>query len=343
VAREPLTDLDLAIFRALQADGRTPFTALADRLGVSEAHVRRRVKTLCGQGVIAITAVADPRVLGLESMAWLGLRVRQAQIEPVAQALVGVPEVDYVVICSGAFNVMAEVACASSDDLYRLLLRIRELPGVLSTETFVYLQLLRQQFQWADAASDAVAPRPPLGVRAPPTALDNLDIELIGELQRDGRASFRDIAGRLHVSERVISSRFAHLVEQGAVRVIAVGNPIDLGFHAVAWLGINLRESGDFEVVAAELSAVRQVSYVVAASGRYDLMAEIVCRSREDVLATLSDRIGRIEGIGHVDTFYYLRLLYRTAAGAWSAARSRAAIGPEAVAAEGPGAPLESP
>jgi DNA-binding Lrp family transcriptional regulator len=324
MAVDSMTELDLAIFRALQADGRIPFTALADRLSVSEAHVRRRVKALSQQGVIAITAVADPRVLGLESMAWVGLRVGQSEIESVAEVLVSVPEVDYVVISAGAFNVMAEVACASSDDLYALLLRIRELPGVLSTETFVYLQLLRQQFQWADADSTSAAPQAPLGVRSPPTALDRLDIELIRELQRDGRASFRDIAGRLKISERLLSARFAYLAEQGAVRVIAVGNPVDLGYHAMAWLGINLREGGDFEVAAAELSAVRRISYLVAASGRYDLMAEIVCRSREDLLSTLSDQIGRIEGIGHIDTFYYLRLLYRSAAGAWGAARSRA-------------------
>ena len=82
------------------------------------------------------------------------------------------------------------------------------------------------------------------GLNRPEVELDAIDVALISELQRDGRASFRDIAARLNVSERAASGRYTRLCEQGVVRLIAVGNPATLGFNAMAWLGINLKDGG---------------------------------------------------------------------------------------------------
>jgi Lrp/AsnC family transcriptional regulator for asnA, asnC and gidA len=321
-----LTDFEAAVFRALQADGRVPFTAVAQRLGVSEANVRRTVKQLIARDVFAITAVADPRLMGLESMAWLMLTVRASRIETTAAALAELPEIDYVAITSGAWQVMAEVACRSSDDLFDLLQRVRALPGVQSTETFPYFGVLRQQFQWTnDGERPRATPEPGVrGIGSAPAELDTLDRVLINELQNDGRASFRDIAQRLGASERTISTRFTRLAEDGIVGVLAVGNPHALGFHGLAWLGFSLDEKAEVEPLVRRLATIPQLSYLVSVSGRYDLMGEVVCRDPDHLLATLDRRIGTIRGIKEVDVFYYLRLLYRNTAGAWGAARTRA-------------------
>lgn len=321
-----LNEVDYAIFAELQRDGRLPFTTIAQRLGVSEAHVRRRVKRLTEADVFSIAAVADPRVLGLECMAWIGLVVRQSATRAVADRLVELPEVDYVVVSTGEFNVMCEVACRSTRDLYRLLLRLRAFPGVRKTETFLYLNLFRQQFQWlvnGAGSGDSIS----LGVAGAVTdesTIHPLDIAIIGELQRDGRAPFRNIARRLGVSERIVSARFSDLVARNLVRVIAVGNPLTLGFRAMAWLGIEVSDGAKYEQVASALSNVKGIDYVVMTAGRYDLMAELVCRDQDELLRRLETDIGAIAGIGHVETFFYLRLLYRSTAGAWGAARSLA-------------------
>jgi Lrp/AsnC family transcriptional regulator for asnA, asnC and gidA len=320
-----LTELEAAVFRALQEDGRVRFTTIAQRLGVSEAHVRRTVKQLVAKDVFAITAVADPRLLGLESMAWLALSVRLSHIEATAAALAALPEVDYVVITTGAWNVMAEVACRDTAALFALLKRVRSLPGVQRTETYPYFELLRQQFRWTDGEDVAIAPAQVAarGVRGAPAAeLDAIDRVLIRELQDDGRASFRDIGQRLGVSERAVSGRFARLADEDLVRVIAVGNPHALGFQGLAWLGIVLDDMADIDEVALALARIPQVSYLVTVSGRFDLMGELVCRDRDHLIATLNDRIGAIAGVDSVEVFFYLRLLYRNTAGAWGAARS---------------------
>jgi Lrp/AsnC family transcriptional regulator for asnA, asnC and gidA len=322
-----LSELEAAVFRTLQEDGRAPFTAVADRLGVTEASIRRTVRRLMTEDVFTITAVADPRVLGLEWMAWLTLSVRLADIEATAAALAGFEEVGYVVVATGAANVMAEVACPDTAACLDLVQRVRALPGVRRTETFPYFAVLHQQFRWT--TGDEPAPWAPRGVRTAPGGLDELDRRLVAELEHDGRASFREIGDRLGVSERAISARYARLVEADAVRVIAVGNPHALGFRGLAWLGIRLEDGAEVDDVAAALSRVPQLSYLVSVSGRFDLMGELVCRDRDHLIATLGDRIGRVPGIEAVEVFYYLRLLYRSACGAWGAARSRAiASGP---------------
>ena len=317
-----LTALEAAVFRALQEDGRTPFTAVAERLGVTEASVRRTVRRLMARDVFTITAVADPRLLGLESMAWLTLWVRPADIDATAAALADFEEVDYVVVATGAAPVMAEVACRDTDACLSLVQRVRALPGVRRTETFPYFAVLHQQFQWT-TDDEPRAARAGGGVRSAPAGLDPLDRMLVAELEHDGRASFREIGERLGVSERAISARFAELSERDAVRVIAVGNPHALGFRGLAWIGLTLEDGANLDEVAAALARVPQLSYLVSVSGRFDLMGELVCRDRDHLLATLSERVGRVGGIESVETFYYLRLMYRTSCGAWGAARAR--------------------
>jgi Lrp/AsnC family transcriptional regulator for asnA, asnC and gidA len=311
-----LDSFDLEIFRELQRDGRAPFVAIAERLGVSEAHVRRRTARLTDAQIFSITAIADPKAIGIDCMAWLGIVAQHGEAARVAEALVALPEIDYVVHTAGEFNVMAEAACRSSEVLYGLLRRIRTIPGVQRTETSVYLNLLCQQFQWSlNGTSQAI--------HAPASSqLEPLDVDIVGELQRDGRASFRQIAKHLSVSERVVSTRFGRLIDEGALQVIAVGDPATFGFDAMAWLGMRVREGAVLEDMAAALSTVPEIDYVVIPTGRYDLMAEVVCRDRSHLLYALEHGVGRIKEIVEVDSFIYLRLLYRSAIGAWGASRS---------------------
>jgi DNA-binding Lrp family transcriptional regulator len=318
-----LDPFDVEIFRELQRDGRAPFVAIADRLGVSEAHVRRRTARLTDAQVFSITAVADPKLFGIDCMAWLGIVAHQAQATTVAEALVSLPEIDYVAQTAGEFNVIAEAACRSADDLYGLLRRVRGIPGVQRTETSVYLNLLCQQFQWSlNGNSRAVNARSD-------SRLDPLDIAIVAELHRDGRASFRQIARHLSVSERIVSARVARLIDESALQVIAVGDPATLGFEAMAWLCMRVREGAELESAAAALSTVSGIDYVVISAGRYDLMAELVCRDRANLLQTLQLGVGQIREITEVHSFVYLHLLYRSAIGAWGAARSLGITYPE--------------
>ena len=143
-----LDDTDRAIIVQLQADGRIPYTRLGAAVGLSEAAVRQRVQRMTDAGVMQVVAVTDPMQLGFYRQAMIGIRVAGDTTE-VAQKLGRLPAVDYVVLTAGSFDILAEVVCENDEDLIELLNKeIRGIPGVQSTETFVYLRLEKQFYNW---------------------------------------------------------------------------------------------------------------------------------------------------------------------------------------------------
>jgi Lrp/AsnC family transcriptional regulator for asnA, asnC and gidA len=143
-----LDDVSKSIIEQLQADGRRSYAEIGKAVGLSEAAVRQRVQKLTDSGVMQIVAVTDPMQLGFYRQAMIGLRVAGDTSE-VASALALIPAVDYVVLTAGSFDILAEIVCENDEDLIELLnKKIRAIPGVLSTETFVYLKLQKQFYNW---------------------------------------------------------------------------------------------------------------------------------------------------------------------------------------------------
>ncbi|WP_129337709.1 Lrp/AsnC family transcriptional regulator [Cellulomonas endophytica] len=147
-ARPVLDDVSKAIIEQLQEDGRRAYATIGKAVGLSEAAVRQRVQRLVESGVVQIVAVTDPLQVGFPRQAMIGVR-SDGDTEELAAALAAIPEVDYVVVTAGGFDVLAEVVCEDDDHLLEVLNRkIRPLPGVRSTETFVYLKLHKQLYNW---------------------------------------------------------------------------------------------------------------------------------------------------------------------------------------------------
>jgi Lrp/AsnC family transcriptional regulator, regulator for asnA, asnC and gidA len=143
-----IDDVDKAIVEQLQQDGRLPYTKLAAAVGLSEAAVRQRVQRLVESGVVQIVAVTDPLMLGFRREAMIGLKV-EGDLRGVADVIAAIPEVSYVVVVSGSFDLLMEVVCEDDDHLLTLLNdKVRSIPGVRSTETFTYLRLYKQTYAW---------------------------------------------------------------------------------------------------------------------------------------------------------------------------------------------------
>ena len=147
-AAPALDDVSKRIVELLQQDGRQPFVTIAREVGLSEAAVRQRVQKLIDGDVMQIVAVTDPLQLGFTRQAMVGVLV-PGDVRLVADALCEMPEVSYVVTTAGSFDLLVEVVCEDDDHLLDLISkRIRAVPSVRSTETFVYLKLNKQQYRW---------------------------------------------------------------------------------------------------------------------------------------------------------------------------------------------------
>jgi Lrp/AsnC family transcriptional regulator, regulator for asnA, asnC and gidA len=137
-----------AIIEALQRDGRQPYGAIAEEVGLSEAAVRRRVQRLRESGIMQIVAVTDPLQLGFTRQAMIGINV-EGDVRSVAEKLSAMQEVDYVVMCAGSFDLLAEIVCEDDERLLHVLNdSVRSIPGVRGTETFLYLKLAKQTYTW---------------------------------------------------------------------------------------------------------------------------------------------------------------------------------------------------
>ncbi|HKD35069.1 MAG TPA: Lrp/AsnC family transcriptional regulator [Gaiellaceae bacterium] len=139
--------VDRAIIEALQKNGREAFRRIAAEIGVSEATIRARYSRLCEDNILQVTGITNPLGLGFDAQAMVGVRTAGAP-EPVADEIAKWDEADYVVVTAGQFDILVELVCQDRRHLLDLTNRIRALEGVVSTESFLYLELWKQLYDW---------------------------------------------------------------------------------------------------------------------------------------------------------------------------------------------------
>jgi len=136
--------------------------------------------------------------------------------------------------------------------------------------------------------------------------LDDVAKTIIELLQEDGRRSYSDIGREVGLSEAAVRQRVQRLTESGVMQIVAVTDPMQLGFPRQAMIGI--RVSGDTRVVAEAISEIAAIDYVVITVGSFDILAEVVCEDDEDLLALINDSIRPIDGVLSTETFIYAKL-----------------------------------
>jgi Lrp/AsnC family transcriptional regulator for asnA, asnC and gidA len=148
-ASADVSELDKRIIEHLQKDGRRAFTRIAADLGVSEAAVRARTNRLIERGILQVVGVTDPLKLGFHQQAMIGVRCQADRLMEVAETVAAFPEVSYLVVTAGSYDILIEVVCEDNDALLRFLTdRLRRVDGVRETETFVYLRMVKQTYAW---------------------------------------------------------------------------------------------------------------------------------------------------------------------------------------------------
>jgi len=301
----PLDDLDLKILREMEADGRQSISALAKTLGISRAYAGKRLQGLLDRVVTRIVTFTDPRVLGFRTMAIVGIQVALADLHAAADKLRGLPSVHLVMITAGPHNIIVEAMFSDPKELSGLLTRdLGSIPGIKSTETTTVLEWRKMSFSYL-ASSGLVASKsrqveaPSLEHAVEPisdVSIDELDLQLLNELEADGRQPVSDLAKKLGTSRAYMSSRLQRILDQRVARIVAHTSPLALGYHVFAMIGIKVLPS-DINAIADKLCYLPNVNGVVIVAGRHDIIIWTMFPTPIDLSAFLEKELGGIPGI----------------------------------------------
>jgi Lrp/AsnC family transcriptional regulator for asnA, asnC and gidA len=148
-----LDETDRAIIAHLQYDGRKPFTDIAADLGISEGAVRRRVKLLTDSGILQIVGIVEPQFLEWNAASMIGLVVQTGRVDQVAREIARFPEVVYLFMASGGFDLFVEVYCRDREHLASFINeKLHQVPGVQRTQTFMILKMYKLSYRWGEAS-----------------------------------------------------------------------------------------------------------------------------------------------------------------------------------------------
>ena len=145
-------------------------------------------------------------------------------------------------------------------------------------------------------------------VTVPSQNLDSIDLKIMEALREDGRIAFAQIAEQLNVSPGMIRMRYNRMVEMGFLKVVAITNPLRMGYEAMAMIGIRTDGNKMLEV-AEKIAGFDEVVYLIVTSGRFDIVAEVFCRDHEDLLRFITEKLYSIEGVRESESFLQLKIV----------------------------------
>lgn len=139
-------------------------------------------------------------------------------------------------------------------------------------------------------------------------SIDEIDRKIIEALQIDGRRPFTKLAAELGISEASVRQRVSNLINTQVMQIVAVTNPVKLGYSMAGMIGIRVSGERLFEV-AEQIAAFDEVIYLIICAGSFDLLAEVVCQDNDHLLRFLTEKLYKVEGVQQTETYMYLRVV----------------------------------
>ncbi len=311
--------LDRQLLHALQIDGRAPFSRIATVLGVSDQTVARRYRRLRDLGGLRVLGVADQERLGQTSW-FVRLTCTPDAAEPLAAALARREDTSWVGLASGGTEVICTMRARDRQERDTLLLdKLQRTPRVVSVSAHLLLHSFYGGPLGWFTKSDALDPAQSAALAPPPVepagscvTLEPTDEALLAVLGRDGRATLADLQAATHLSETAVKRRLEALRRAGVVYIDVQFDLTILGFdlHALLWLTV---EPAALSAAGTALAGHREVVFASAVTGRSNLFAVAFFRETGDLYRYLSERIGVLEGVQHVETAPVLRQIKQLA------------------------------
>lgn len=294
-----LDQLDLELTRELERDARQAHTDLAAKLGTSRHTVRNRLQRLFDVGVMRPICYVDPVTLGYKYDVSLGINARPGDLQDIAKALASWSSVPHVMLSVGRFNLNAAVIFRDRDELLDFLTTtVGSIPGVERIETALKIQAIKT----SAGVLTNTAFVPNLSVR-----LDNTDMSLIAELQRDATQKTSDLAKQLGISESTILRRIQKLKNRGAINITAATNPFALGYEGVAAIWMKA-DPDKVNMAAKAVAGHSDVRYVGIYTGACDIITWVIFKDLDGLRNFVNVELGQIPGLREIETMTHLKL-----------------------------------
>lgn len=288
---DPALQVRREVLRALQEDGRASYSRIAADLGVPRRLVTQIVQQAVESNELRLTVSISPDLLGLERFAYLQVAV-EGPVEPVRRALIELPESSFVADVAGVFPIDVEVRVGADPHLGELLAAIQEIPGVRSLRTHLYESIEVNRYS-------------PLRTGHTDFKVDEQDRAVIAHLQRDGRASYRELGEAAGLSAGGARLRFERLKRAGVVKVVAM--PVRDHQRETPSIGMGIR-TRLATAEALELLRGLEPEFLAVAIGSYNFLATFSRESAEELIA-VTDRLRAEPAITAVESWANLRVL----------------------------------
>lgn len=291
-----LDDTDEAIITLLEEDGRLTHREIAARVDLSRSAAATRVQRLLTEGHIDIRGVVHPAVLGHDVLAHISVGVTGSATR-VAEALAAREDTTLVSMTSGSHALVVELRASDIVEIDDALAEVRAIEGILTTETLLYTEVIR------DVAA-------PVGAAPAAGSLDETDYALLRALQSNGRASFVDLAASVGLSPAGTRRRVVRLLAGNVVRVGAVVRHSGRERRTATGIGLRL-DGAAHRAVAAQLAGLPSLTFLARTLGRYDALLTINTATSGGLVEVL-DRIRDLDGVREAETWSHLRFVKET-------------------------------
>ncbi|GAA1702164.1 Lrp/AsnC family transcriptional regulator [Fodinicola feengrottensis] len=306
-------ELDEQVLHALLIDGRAGFSAIAEVLGVSDQTVARRYRRLRESGVRVLGRV-QPELVG-QTVWFIRLRCTPDASMAIAASIARRSDTSYVKLTSGGTEIAFIVHAPNADELDALLLhKVPRTPRIVSVSAHNLLHIFYGgRLAWGGApdalsAEQSIALQPASAVTDERTELDSTDKLLLTELRRDGRLSYRELAIAVGVSESSAKRRVELLRGTGVLFFDTEFDPKSLGFQISAMLWLTVAPSA-LAAVGKAVGAHREIAFAAATTGTSNLLAVAICRDGADFYRYLSETLGALEDIRHIESAPVMRTI----------------------------------
>ncbi|HEY6483985.1 MAG TPA: winged helix-turn-helix transcriptional regulator [Steroidobacteraceae bacterium] len=286
-----MNDLTAQMIAILRRNGRASYSEIARELGTNRDYVASRINPLIEAGKLRIVAGVHPRVLGLTTSAHLSLKA-DGDTQSIVEALELLEAPVLISVVAGAFQIVVELQLRSLTELRRHVSAIRAIAGVREINVHLYERILSSFFLGAEPDSQS--------------QLDEIDINIVNRLLRDGRANFAEIAGVVGLSVSGCRTRVQRLLESGVVQIGAIKQRSDMTNDLLFGIGVNVRN--DCRAAVEVISASPGLEFIARTVGRFDLLATVEFTSLRD-FNLLVTRLRQLDSVHYCEQWLHVRIV----------------------------------